>query len=243
MYYSDKNKNINNHHNLKYENSVNTKNDKKEKLNCNNKKKYNIISNYNLLFDENEEKMKLKNFFVFPSKIIGNGSFIQTYFGYNKVNSEEIAVKINKEDFSNNTSSNEIIVLNKVKKIVGFPQLISYCKYVKYNIIFETLLGPSLKKIIKFYGKQFEQSTICKIGIEILKRLHSLHDLGMLHNDLKPSNFAQGIFKNNIIESKNTIFLIDFGLCTEINYFDDLLKKKKIKNNKNDKKKYKKNKL
>ena len=41
MYYSDKNKNINNHHNLKYENSVNTKNDKKEKLNCNNKK--NII--------------------------------------------------------------------------------------------------------------------------------------------------------------------------------------------------------
>lgn len=94
--------------------------------------------------------MKLKNFIFFPSKLIGSGSFTQTFFGYNRINDEEIAVKINNNNFNINTSTNEIIALNKLQKIVGFPKLISYCKYGKYDVIFEKLLGPSLKKIMEF---------------------------------------------------------------------------------------------
>ena len=130
--------------------------------------------------------------------------------------------------------------MNKVQKNVGFPKLISYCKYGKYDVIFEKLLGPSLKKILEFNGIPFEKSTVCKISIEILKRLNSIHDLEILHNDLKPSNFSWGIIKNNTIESKNIIFLIDFGLCTKINYFHDLLNKNNVPNNTNIKKQYKK---
>ena len=44
--------------------------------------------------------------------------------------------------------------------------------------------------------------------------MESLHKLGILHNDLKPSNFSWGIFKNGEIINKNEIFLIDFGLAS-----------------------------
>lgn len=60
--------------------------------------------------------------------------------------------------------------------------------------------------------------TICLICIEIIRRLDSLHKFGILHNDLKPSNFSWGIFKNGEIINKNEIFLIDFGLASRYRF-------------------------
>ena len=64
------------------------------------------------------------------------------------------------------------------------------CKYGNYDSIIQDLLGSSLKQLMKFYSKPFPYSTICKIGIEILQGLKSLHKINILHNDLKPSNFC-----------------------------------------------------
>ena len=43
-------------------------------------------------------------------------------------------------------------------------------------------------------------------------RLHSLHQSGFIHNDLKSGNIVVG--RHN---DQNTIYLIDFGLATRLN--------------------------
>lgn len=169
-------------------------------------------SNYESLKELNRGKIFLENFVLFSKKLIGIGAFVQTYFGYDLTNLEEVAIKINKEKIKTTTSFNELQVLIKAKNIIGFPKIKGICKLGGNDVIIQELLGPSLKKLINFYGKPFLSETIFLIGIEILQRLKDLHKLNYLHNDLKPSNFSWGIFKNNKIIHNDKIFLIDFGL-------------------------------
>ena len=179
--------------------------------------------NDNLFIQNKDEVINLSNYIFSTKKIIGTGSFINTYIGYNMENNREVAVKINKEKKKLTTSVIEIEVLKKTKGIIGFPEIQYFQKYKRYDIVIQDLLGPSLKKLINFYGGPFDINTIGLIGIEIITRIKALHSLGILHNDLKPSNFSWGIFINNNIEYRKTIFMIDFGLCT--------LYKKLIKDN------------
>lgn len=186
----------------------------------------NIIykSNYSLLGKENTDKTICGNYAFFPKRLIGKGSFSNTYFGYKLINLQEVGIKINRKYEKISTTSIEVEVLKKIKEFRGFPRIKGICKYGNHDAIIQDLLGPSLKKIIEYYGQAFPHQTICKIGIEILKRLKALHQINILHNDLKPSNFCWGLFRNNEIELSDTIFIIDFGLSSQI----DNLKEKKI---------------
>lgn len=200
-------------------------------------------SNYLLLKKDNKGKIFLGNFVFFPKRLIGKGCFVNTYFGYNIINLEEVAIKISKEKEEITTCAKEIEILKMTKGLIGFPEIKGICKFRQFDVIIQDLLGPSLKKIIGFHEIPFTEPTICRIGIQILKRLKELHKLNILHNDLKPSNFAWGVFKNNQIESNNKIFLIDFGLCSKIKYFENKVNLKiKTKNvgkkNEKDQKKF-----
>lgn len=203
----------------------------------NNMNKIIFNSNYLLLRKENKDKIFIGDYAFFENRLIGQGSFENTYFGYTLQNFEEVAIKINKENSKIQTSpSLEVEVLKKLNGIIGFPNIKNIYKYKSKEVIVQNLLGPSLKKIILFYGEPFTISTICKIGIEILERLKSLHQLNILHNDLKPSNFCWGLFRNNKIELNKIIFMIDFGLASELEYSQEKKitknKYKKIKRNK-----------
>ena len=194
-------------------------------------------SNYLLLGKENKEKIFIGDYAFFENRLIGQGSFENTYFGYTLQNFEEVAIKINKENNKIQISpSLEVEVLKKLKGIKGFPDIKNIYKYKSNEVIVQNLLGPSLKKLILFYGEPFTITTICRIGIEILERLKSLHQFNILHNDLKPSNFCWGLFRNNKIELNKTIFMIDFGLASELEYSQEnkITKNnyKKIKRNK-----------
>ena len=71
---------------------------------------------------------------------------------------------------------------------------------------------------MEFYGRPFEKSTIGKIGIEILKRLNSIHDLEVLHNDfnyfhdlLNKNNFPNNTnIKKQYIKIKQTLWKFTF---------------------------------
>ena len=64
----------------------------------------------------------------------------------------------------------------------------------KYVMV-ESLLGPSLDKLFNYCGKSFPMKTVCLIGIDIVKRLRSMHKNGLLHRDLKPNNFTWELFQ------------------------------------------------
>jgi casein kinase 1 len=112
----------------------------------------------------------------------------------------------------------------------------------------ESLLGPSLDKLFKYCERKFPLKTVCIIGKEMVKRLETMHEKGILHRDLKPNNLTWGNFNSSYNDISNinstnslnntynkldidTIFLIDFGLSCSFLEGGISPKHYKIKNN------------
>lgn len=73
-------------------------------------------------------------------------------------------------------------------------------------------LGPNLKEVVnRFKKKRFTLKTVIQIGLQIIDRLESLHEINYLHLDLKLENI---LLKSERMQSNESskIVLIDFGL-------------------------------
>ena len=179
---------------------------------------------------------------------IGSGSFGQVLYGKHKITSLEVAVKVISSDSSQDNIKKEISYTRQLQNKQGFPTIYYTCVYDKKNIIVESLLGPSLDKLFKYCGRKFPLKTVCIIGKEMVKRLETMHEKGILHRDLKPNNLTWGNFNssyndltninstnsiNNIYNKLDidTIFLIDFGLSCSFLEGGNTSKHYKIKNN------------
>ena len=179
---------------------------------------------------------------------IGSGSFGQVLYGKHKITSLEVAVKVISSDSSADNIKKEIGYTRQLQNKQGFPTIYYTCVYDKKNIIVESLLGPSLDKLFKYCGRKFPLKTVCIIGKEMVKRLETMHEKGILHRDLKPNNLTWGNFNssynditninstnsiNNIYNKLDidTIFLIDFGLSCSFLEGGNTSKHYKIKNN------------
>ena len=57
----------------------------------------------------------------------------------------------------------------------------------------------------------FSLSTTLRLGYQILKGIEAIHDVGFLHRDVKPSNFAVG----RTPQTMRHIFMLDFGLARQ----------------------------
>ena len=179
---------------------------------------------------------------------IGSGSFGQVLYGKHKITSLEVAVKVISSDSSQDNIKKEISYTRQLQNKQGFPTIYYTCVYDKKNIIVESLLGPSLDKLFKYCGRKFPLKTVCIIGKEMVKRLETMHEKGILHRDLKPNNLTWGNFNssyndltninstnsiNNIYNKLDidTIFLIDFGLSCSFLEGGNSSKHYKIKSN------------
>jgi len=218
-----KNDEVKNSEICKTNNNYNYNNNIKNEINNNN-------SNY---LPSHDEKLKqFGNYLCFNEEKIGSGSFGEVLYGIHKSNCREVAVKVLNSDTSQDNIRKEINFTRQLQGVHGFPYIYFTGLCDKKNIIVESLLGPSLDKLFKFCGRIFPLKSVCLIGIEMTKRLESMHEKGILHRDLKPNNLAWGNFNNsyNNINSNNinitikndydrseildlnTIYLIDFGL-------------------------------
>lgn len=178
-------------------------------------------------------------YFYFEKHQIGTGSFANVFCGTHKIKNFKVAIKVPNDKATSDMIDLEVKFTKLLQKEIGFPSLFHSYNINKKNIIVESLLGPSLDKLFNYCGKKFPLKTVCLIGVEILKRLQSMHKYGLIHRDLKPNNFTWGNFSlnnnnnNNLINSNNninkeynltTIYLIDFGLsCPYIDMSNGLL--------------------
>ena len=219
----EKNKIINN--NININNNYNQIIKKNIKININIIKNDEIIKNTK---NNNQNNATYGDYICYKDNQIGSGSFGEVLYGKHKNKSLEVAVKIINSETSLETIDREINFTKKLENDLGFPVIYYTGIHDNKNIIIESLLGPSLDKLFRYCGKIFPLKTVCLIGKEMVKRLESMHDKGLLHRDLKPNNLTWGNYnnsynnifninlqENNNINNKldiNTIFLIDFGL-------------------------------
>lgn len=135
-------------------------------------------------------------------KKIGEGSFGNIFLGLNKITKEEVAIKI--DNLNNMMLLNEAKIYNLLQNISGIPRIKQYGKHDKYNYLVIDLLDKSLEYYKNKYKILSLKTVIC-IGIQMFNRIRDIHNMNIVHRDIKPDNFMSN--KNN-----NLIYLIDFGL-------------------------------
>ena len=139
-------------------------------------------------------------------RLIGKGSFSEVYLGENIVTKKIYSVKIENRYLikTENLEKEAYILLNL--KCFGIPEVISFGRSGKYNILVQTLLGKSLEKIWLENNRSFNIKDLCMIAIQTLDRIEYIHSKNYLHRDIKPENFLVGYPDSSVI------YLIDFGL-------------------------------
>lgn len=157
-----------------------------------------------------------------------DGKFGSSFIAFNEQNQKVYFKEVNK-----NLSTAQIGIAGIAREIKYTPDN-EYCsKPVDFfelgNRIFLVrpfIPGESLKTVIeqKHFFKPLSKQFKIKIAIELCKAVQSIHELGIIHRDIRPSNFIVcniQDFKLNP-ELNPIIKLIDFGMAQQKNEKIDL---------------------
>ena len=155
------------------------------------------------------ETVKIKNQYSFKScDRLGGGSFGQIYKGINIKTKEEVAIKIESKNIETPQLIHESKILKALKDNEGFPKVYLVTPLDDVLIMVMELLGDNLQKLLlNSQHKKFSLKTTLMLGLQILKRIKTLHENNYIHRDIKPENFTLGLKKY-----KNIIYMIDYGL-------------------------------
>jgi serine/threonine protein kinase len=140
-------------------------------------------------------------------KKIGEGAFGTVFKAHKKSEPDKFyAIKVEPHNIDSRLEY-EVEIYKKLDGEVGFPKIYDFKKTKKHNIAIMEYLGPTLEELFEFCNNKFSLKTTLMIGIQILNRIEKIHNMGILHRDIKPDNFLIGTG-----QMKNKIYLIDLGL-------------------------------
>ena len=154
---------------------------------------------------------------------INEGSFGTIFKAENIRTKEMVAIKFENKSEQMKSLKNEARIYQYLGKLNGFPQLKTFGTIGDLNYLVMDLLGNSLVDIIK--KKELSLIMVLGLGIQIIKRIQSLHNNCLLHRDIKPSNF---VFGNE--DDTNKLFLIDLGFAKRYDYDGTHIEEKNINN-------------
>lgn len=90
----------------------------------------------------------------------------------------------------------------------GFPTFFDYRVTERKRQLYIQRLGGDLSSVRQLCGSKMSLGDALRIGIQLVKRLRTLHATGYVHGTLHPGNVMFG--QMGTLEDK-TVFLIDFG--------------------------------
>jgi serine/threonine protein kinase len=149
---------------------------------------------------------------------IGNGKFGDIYLGTNLKKNKKVVIKL--ENTNNNliTLKNEATILKYLYEngCHDIPIIYWYGMYSDYISIIIPKYECSLYEYVLSNDKT-QYNILCEIIVSMISIINNIHDLFVIHRDIKPQHF---MLKNG------KLYLIDFGISTF--YIDE---NKKLKRN------------
>lgn len=141
---------------------------------------------------------------------IGKGAFGNVFKGVNIETQEYVAIKFESQNVSKERLDKEsqlYTFLKEKNKRTFIPNIYWYGSVHNYNVLIMTRLGPSFENLIRKYNYTIQLKSILLLTINFFKVLKEIHSLDIIHQDIKPDNFAIG--RNKL---KKNIYIFDFGL-------------------------------
>ncbi len=153
-------------------------------------------------------------------KLMAEGSFGQIYRALDRMDGgRAVAIKAEADDCQLPLLSMEICVLKTIRnysehygRLTHFPCFLGHGEQLGANFVVMELCGRNLMDLKKgTRDERFSAGTSLRLASQMMVALKSLHEMGWLHRDVKPSNFCMGREAAN----RRLVFLIDFGLCRQ----------------------------
>lgn len=142
-------------------------------------------------------------------ELLGVGGMAYVYRAYDNIESRWVAIKILKEELSNNSDflrrfRNE----SKAIAVLSHPNIVkvydvSFGDRIQY-IVMEFIDGITLKQYIEQQG-EIKWREALYFTVQILQALQHAHEKGIIHRDIKPQNI--------MLLEDGTIKVTDFGIA------------------------------
>lgn len=132
---------------------------------------------------------------------IGSGTFGKIFKAQNRYTKETVAIKL--EDKTKNiTIKNEARIYTYLKSLPCVPKIKAYGVEGKYNFLAIDILDKSIYDYVK-ENESIQLTEIIQIGEQLIQIMEQIHEMGIIHRDVKPENF---------MFSGDKIKVIDFGI-------------------------------
>ncbi|WKX88539.1 hypothetical protein Q1695_008294 [Nippostrongylus brasiliensis] len=152
-------------------------------------------------------------------KLLGSGAFGDVYrvIKEDDADKKEYAMKTemadgNKQDLRLKLEVHVLTLclnIENPQRKKHFLELFDRGKTKQFKFLVMTLVGPTLDDIRRnVLGRNYSRSTAMQLSHQTLESLADLHELGYLHRDIKPQNFAIGL-----AHCEKTVFILDFGVA------------------------------
>lgn len=149
--------------------------------------------------------------------VISRGTF-GTIYHVSAPEGQSYVAKIEHAAISPSILSTEYFHLLCMQRHEGFPNVFHYGLHEKCPVIIMQRLGDSVFSRAERMGGRLPLATLCHVASQVVRRLKTLHDAGIVHRDIKPGNL---MFASNASDqSSQLIYLVDFGLSER---FRDIL--------------------
>ena len=105
----------------------------------------------------------------------------------------------------------EAAVLSRLQHAACVPRFVEYGRDSAHQVAYlgMELLGDNLLRLRRQQKRlRFSLGTALRFGLQALHSLETMHEVGFIHRDVKPSNFVIGRGANT-----GRVYLIDFGLA------------------------------